>query len=67
MYIISWYDNGLYSVVVDAPRTVFYMAIMLSTQGSKFKVTDRLGLVTPKQLGYGDIDLWLVNAEDPLF
>jgi hypothetical protein len=68
MWMISWYDDRkVCTVVTHESHTLFSMACMLDAKKTKFKVTDRLGLIDPKKMGWGDFDFWLTGVDDPLY
>jgi hypothetical protein len=70
MWMITWYDDGsrkVCTVVADEPHTLLSMACMLEDKKIKYKVTDRLGLITPKIMGWSDFDYWVTGVDDPLY
>lgn len=70
MYMISWYDNGcskVCTVVASEVHTVFCIVSMLEKDKTKYKVTDRLGLIKPKAFNWGDFDYWVSDVDTPLY
>lgn len=67
MRMITWYEpewGKTCTIVADETHTVFCVASMLEYKKIKYKVTDRLGLVTPKMMGWGDFEYWMMSLEE---
>jgi hypothetical protein len=70
MYLITWYndrDRKTSTVSTGEVHTIFTLACMFDKQKTKYKVTDRTGLVGPSAFGWGDFDYWLTKVDDPLY
>lgn len=70
MWMISWWndrDRKVSTVVTNESHTLFSMACMLDTRKTKFKVTDRLGLIEPKKMGWGEFEFWLTTVDEPIW
>lgn len=67
MYIISWYDRGLCSIVASDPKSIFAVVTMLENRKIKYKVSSRLGLVSQKEFNWGDFEYWLTGIDDKLW
>lgn len=70
MWMISWWndlDRKVSTVVTNESHTLFSMACMLDAGKTKFKVTDRLGLIEPKKMGWGEFEFWLTTVDEPIW
>jgi hypothetical protein len=67
--MITWYndrDRKTSTATTGEVHTIFALACVLDAQKTKFKVTDRNGLVGPSAFCWGDFDYWLMKPEDSL-
>ena len=68
MFFVSW--KGLHKVsTVCCPtrEEVFDLTNLLENAKIKYKVVSRMGITLPSHLGYGDMNHWLTDIQEPLY
>jgi hypothetical protein len=67
MFLVSWRGfKKVTTISCPSSEEVFDVVSLLEDAKTKYKVTDRTGLIPPRYLGYGDMYYWQLNPADPL-
>ena len=67
MYMISWIRDRHVMTVGGDHESIRSLALIFEALSTKYKVSDRLGLIEPSDLGMGDMHHWITEAELPLY
>lgn len=62
MYNITW-ARGLYELVGQL-KDVLELANLLEHQGKQFKISNRLGVLSQRQLNHGGFKFWIMGDFD---